>query len=149
MGLFKYTTEIAAEKTLGEITGMLAKAGAQRISSDYDNGVIVAIEFTIELDGAPQAFRLKANPAGALAAMRKDRAESRFLNDAQARRVSWRIMREWVSVQTALVECQQASLAQIFFPYAVAGNAIAYEAYREQRAASLGLPAPARKALHG
>lgn len=150
MGLFKYTTNIAAEQSLGEITGMLAKAGAHRVVTDYEGGRISALEFTIELDGEPLSYRLTANVEGARRAMVEElRRQKKAISDTDhARNVAWRIMREWVAVQTALVECEQASLAQIFFPYAIAGSKqTAFEAFRDQRNLAIGGGSSAAKRI--
>lgn len=59
MPILNYTTQIAADKTVGEIQRLLAKAGAKQIMNNYDNnGYIVAMAFSIELDGQTIGFRL-------------------------------------------------------------------------------------------
>jgi hypothetical protein len=37
----------------------------------------------------------------------------------QAARVSWRILKDWVAAQMAIVEAGAAQLAEVFLPYAV------------------------------
>jgi hypothetical protein len=36
-----------------------------------------------------------------------------------ARKVAWRIIKDWVAAQLALIEAEQATLAQVFLPYCV------------------------------
>ena len=38
---------------------------------------------------------------------------------AQAVRVAWRIVKDWVEAQMALVETQMVTTAEVFLPYAV------------------------------
>ena len=40
-------------------------------------------------------------------------------NKEQALRVSWRIIKEWVEAQMAIIEAGQAELSEVFLPYAV------------------------------
>jgi hypothetical protein len=48
---------------------------------------------------------------------------SRPRRDNQAVRTAWRIIREWVQSQLALVEVNMATISQIFLPYACAMGA--------------------------
>ena len=75
------------------------------------------------MDGRVVAFALPANYSGVLKAMRKDsKVPKRLLCDEQALRVSWRIVKNWVEAQMALVEAQLADVAEVFLPYAVTKN---------------------------
>jgi hypothetical protein len=40
----------------------------------------------------------------------------------QARRVAWRIIKDWIDSQMAIVESEQAAMAQVFLPYAEVGK---------------------------
>lgn len=37
----------------------------------------------------------------------------------QAKRVSWRIVKDWVEAQLAIIESGQAEMGEVFMPYAV------------------------------
>lgn len=50
--------------------------------------------------------------------MRGERDQYAAGHIAQAERVSWRIIKDWVEAQIALVESSQAEMAQVFMPYA-------------------------------
>lgn len=39
--------------------------------------------------------------------------------EAQALRVGWRIVKDWVQAQMAIVESELAKMVQVFLPYAV------------------------------
>ena len=123
-----YTTEISEDKTVGEIMGLLAGKGARSIRIDYDDlNRPTAVSFTLIIQDWPVPFRLPCNFEGVfkcLVSAYKDRhAKYRFERDpkskAQSRRVAWRIIKDWVAAQMALIEAEQASLAQVFLPYAV------------------------------
>jgi hypothetical protein len=47
----------------------------------------------------------------------KEKYEAKFFS--QAERVSWRILKDWVEAQLALIESGQAEMGQVFMPYAM------------------------------
>jgi hypothetical protein len=62
MPLLNYTSRIPAADSINEISKMLAKAGARQIMHDYDDtGNIVALSFSLELDGKRIGFRLPSD----------------------------------------------------------------------------------------
>jgi hypothetical protein len=139
MALKNYTSMIAPAKTLMEIQAMLGKARAKSISIDYDNdGQPAAVSFVLMLDDFPQTFRLPRNDKGALVALKAARIENRYKTIDHAKRVSWRILKDWLDAQLALVECNQAEMAQAFMPYATQGDTTLFEAYRASRQLQLG-----------
>lgn len=123
MGLLNYTTEVAVNKTLGEITSLLVQAGAQAIMQEFDGcGNVTSLRFKIKTQFGPMGFTLPADvraTANVLNQQVKDRKiPRRFHNDLdQARRVAWRIMKQWLEAQLALIETGQASIQQIFLAY--------------------------------
>ena len=129
MPIKNYTTAIAEDKTVGEIMGLLAGKGARSIQINYDQqNRPDAVSFILALPGGfPVPFRLPCNFDGvfkSLARNYKDRgARQRFERNpesmVQARRVAWRIIKDWVAAQLALVEAEQAQMAEVFLPYAV------------------------------
>lgn len=122
MPILNYTTEVDAMKTAGQIQGILASKGARQISIDYDGeGIPVAVEFMIIFNNNPVRYRLPCNVEGVFQAMRKygSKVPPRYQNKDQARRVAWRIVKDWVEAQLALVEAAQAQMAEVFLAYAV------------------------------
>jgi hypothetical protein len=144
MPIKNYTTEIGEEKTVGEIMGLLAAKGARSIRIDYDEqNRPEAISFILILCEVPIPFRLPCNFDGVFKALGggyKDRhARYRWERNPesklQARRVAWRIIKDWVGAQIALIEAEQASMAQVFMPYALQNeNArrTAFDVFMEQ-----------------
>ena len=132
MALLNYTTEIDADKTATEIVKILAKHGASSILTDYQDGVLSAISFTITVDGRKMGFRLpcdwrpvlviltsgKENPHDARWHEQKHNAwNARW--QQQAVRTAWRIVKDWVEAQMALVQTRMVTTQQVFLPYAV------------------------------
>lgn len=123
-----YTTKIPADRSIAEISQMLAKAGAKKIMHDYDdNGYIVALSFMIELEGKPIGFKLPTDwrPVSQIIAdiRRGNTKLSRdVLTDQHAINVAWRITKDWVEAQLALLETKMVTTQQLFLPYAVTAN---------------------------
>lgn len=121
MAILNYTTKIDPIKSIGEIQQTLVRHGARKIVTDYDDsGLPIGITFIIELQGRPILFALPCNWEGVLKAMGSDKKISKsMLTKEQAVRVSWRILKDWVEAQMAIVEARLASVSEVFLPYAV------------------------------
>lgn len=117
MPILNYTTKISGEKTAGEIQAMLAKSGAQAVLTEFEDGEVVAISFRLSLNGQPLSFRLPVNSEGVLRALANEGIRPSFVTPGQAKRTAWRIIKDWIASQLALVEANQADLAEVFLPY--------------------------------
>lgn len=120
MPILNYTTKITAEKTAGEIQSKLAKAGAQAVMSEYDDeGVLSAMSFRIAYKGQMVSFRLPARIQPIYVILQRDPNVPRKLRTMeQASRVAWRIIKDWIEAQLALVEAEQVEMVEVFLPYA-------------------------------
>ena len=123
MAILNYTTTIDSEKSIMEIQKCLVKHGAHKIVTDYNNGIPTSVTFCITIEGNVIGFSLPANYAGVLNAMKKDSKVPRSkCTDEQALKVSWRIIKDWVEAQMAIVECQLAEMSEVFLPYAITSS---------------------------
>lgn len=120
--LLNYTTEIESIRTAGEIMGLLAAKGAQAIMIDYNNGEPVGLSFKILVNGQEVYFKLPCNVEGAYQAMCRMKIPPRYVNPGQAKRTAWRIVKNWVEAQMAIIDCGQAQMAEVFLPYAITSN---------------------------
>ncbi|MDQ1174195.1 hypothetical protein QE430_002502 [Microbacterium testaceum] len=121
MPIAGYTTSVDAAKTANEITAMLAKRGAARVTTDYDQqGNATGLSFELRTDVGTREFALPIRAEGVLATLKRDRAEKRYLTIQQAERVAWRLVRDWLRAQLALIDAGSVSLDEIFFPWMVA-----------------------------
>lgn len=149
MALLNYTTQVSAEKSIAEIQGMLARAKAESILMDFDNaGNIVALTFRITTDFGQMGFKLPADPGPIQLALKRQVEQRliprRFAHDVpQARRVAWRIVKDWVEAQLALVETRMTTIDQVFLPYAqtLSGQTF-YARLKERKFEGLALPPP-------
>lgn len=134
MAILNYTTKIDATKTAGEIQLLLAKHGAKNVSIDFENGLPVALAFLIEFNKEPLGFRLPSNHKGVYQAMREDRDVPKSLKtEEQARRVAWRILKDWVESQMAMIQSRKATMVELFMSYYItpSGQTL-YETFEEK-----------------
>ncbi len=124
MALLNYTTKIDADKTAGEISKALRMVGASSVRTDYDKeGYISALSFQILLDGQSIAFRLPCQWEPVLSLLKSDKKVPRALcNQEQAIRVAWRIVKDWVEAQCALIQTKMVNTTTVFLPYAMTAN---------------------------
>ena len=128
MPLQNYTTKVAAHESIAAISQMLAKAGARQIMHDYDDtGNIVALSFSLELDGQRIGFRLPSDwhPVQQLmieARRKNSKIPTYVVTEEHARNIAWRIVKDWVEAQLAIIETHMVTTAQVFLPYAVTSN---------------------------
>jgi hypothetical protein len=123
MPILNYTTSIDSEKTISEIQKCLVKHGAHKIVTDYKNGLPYSVTFCLTINESMVAFSLPANFTGVLKAMKSDHKIPRHkCNEEQAQRVAWRIVKDWVEAQMAIVQAQLADVAEVFLPYAITKN---------------------------
>lgn len=121
MSILNYTTSISCEKTASEIQQKLAKARAQAVLCEYgDDGVMCAMSFRIATPNGPVLFRLPANTDGVLRALTRDKkVPQRMKTRQQAANVAWRVLKDWIEAQLAIVEAEMADVMEVFLPYAV------------------------------
>lgn len=123
MALKNYTTSIAVEKTIAEIEKILAKAGATHIMKMYDNeGNPKSLGFRYEFQGKNVAFMLPMEEERVLQVFRNSvnngELPKRYYNDVeQVRKTGWRILKDWVHSQMALIEIRVVKFTEIFLPY--------------------------------
>ena len=120
MAILNYTTTIEASKTVNEIQINLAKHGAKAVLLNYDtSGQIEALSFLIKHGENDIPFRLPVDPDAVLRILQRQNVPSRYRNRQQAVRVAWRIVKDWVAAQMALLETDMVKMEQIFLPYMV------------------------------
>ena len=115
MPIMNYTTKVDVFATLGEIQGQLVKHGAKKIMQDFDDdGHISALSFLIDTPNGPRGVKLPANVDAVLAVLTKQKVKC---DRDQAERVAWRIVKDWVAAQMAILESEMVQIDEIFLPY--------------------------------
>lgn len=128
MPLLNYTTKVPAHKSIAEISQMLAKAGARQIMHQYDNdGSITGLAFSIELEGQQIGFRLPTDWRPIQPIMEELRRKNSKIGTFVVERehcinLAWRITKDWVEAQLAIIEIKMVKPEQVFLPYMVQQN---------------------------
>jgi len=118
MPLLNYTTSISAQKTVDEIMGILAGHSAKAILMNYDNdGQIESLSFQIATPQGDIGIRLPVDPDAVLKVMSRQGVPRKYLDRAHAIRVAWRIVKDWIKAQMAIVETEMVRIEQVFLPY--------------------------------
>jgi len=144
MPLLNYTTSIDSSKTLGEIQCCLARHGAAQIAIGYASGLPSAIGFVVPTRFGERAFRLPANIDAVFKTLevqrRRGKVQPRFATKDQAVKVAWRILKDWIEAQMAIVESGMVTMEEVMLPYLVsrAGKTV-YEIMCDTQ---LALPGP-------
>ncbi len=116
MPILNYTTKVGVPATAAEIQKILIKYGAKQIMSGYDDvGGLSEISFMVMQNGVPLYFKLPVDVAGVSAALKRDKE---YRDEDHSRRVAWRILKDWIEAQMALIDARMAELPQVFLPYA-------------------------------
>lgn len=135
-----YTSTVSVLKSILHIETVLIKNGALNISKTYDGfGAIESIYFQLDCSGTPYSFRLPANVNACKEALKKikengglTRTPTSRIKD-QAERTAWKIISDWVDIQLALIEMEQAEFLEIFLPYVSDGNTTFYQKLKTEQ----------------
>lgn len=123
MALLNYTTTVSAERTAGQIIAKLAKAGASQVLTDYTDGHPTGLAFALPTPTGLRRYRLPVDVVAVFRVLEKQRdVPARYSTPDQAERVAWRIMKDWIEAQLAIIETQMVTLDQVFLPYMLMGG---------------------------
>lgn len=123
MALLNYTTTITADTSLSEIQKILVKHGCRKITVDYDdqsnpcnltfysifNNAMVYYSLPCRFDAIHQVLQ-KNNSSSSRPWMK---------TKEQAIKVGWRILKDWIEAQMALVETEMVEVSEVFMPYMI------------------------------
>ena len=118
MPIANYTTTISADKTVGEIQGMLSRAGASAVMFEFESTIVTAVSFKIPHNDVMISFRLPSNIEKMYVYLQNSDIPHRLRSREQASRVAWRIIKDWLRAQLAIIETEQAEMVEVFLPYA-------------------------------
>lgn len=148
MALKNYSTSIDVDKTISEIEKILSSHGASDIWKQYDTaGNVICLNFAINTEFGKMPFKLPMDAQKVLQILSTEKkvgrarglskAEAEDIN--QARKVGWRIIKDWIDSQLALVEINLVKVEQVFLPYAYdpVKNQTLYETIRERKFAGM------------
>lgn len=121
MALLNYSSKISSEQTISEIQKMLSRHNVSAMMTEYDGPHVSGVSFKIVVEGKPMGFKLPCNWKGVAEIFRKDGVKLKHKGtlQEQAIRTSWRIIKDWITAQLALVEINMVTIPQVFLPYSI------------------------------
>ena len=126
MAILNYTTTVDSFKTVSEIEYILMKHKAKSIMKNYDGESITGLSFLIDTGVQQIPIRLPVRVDECLKVLKKEKRENpqKKIKDTreQAERVAWRILKDWVEAQMALLDIQMVRFEEIFLPYIQTNN---------------------------
>ena len=136
MPILNYRTSIAASQTVGEMQAMLAKHGATTVAASYDNGIVVGLSFRLMTPHGWRDFTLPVDVDAIERVLKRQKVAPKLRSREQAERVAWRIAKDWLAAQLAILQSQMVSFDQIMLPFMhVDGSKTLYQAYEERESA--------------
>lgn len=138
MAILNYTTTVDSFKTVSEIEYILMKHKAKSIMKNYDGEIITGLSFLIDTGLQQIPVKLPVKVDECLKVLKKEKRENprKQIKDTreQAERVAWRILKDWVEAQMALLDIEMVRFEEIFLPYIEVNNGqTIYERLREQQ----------------
>ncbi len=138
MAILNYTTTVDAFKTVSEIEYVLVKHGAKSILKNYEGESIVSLSFLIDTEIQEVPIRLPVKIDECLLVLKKEKKENprKQIKDTreQAERVAWRILKDWIEAQMALLDIEMVRIEEIFLPYIeLNGGQTIFEKLQENR----------------
>lgn len=131
MPLANYTTQVPAINSANEIERMLLARKASGIYKQYnDAGELVALSFVVPTKFGNIPFRLPSN-ADAVKSVLERQSVRATIDRARAQRVAWRILRDWVRAQMAIIETEMVTIDQVFLPYMQHNGKTVYQIFVE------------------
>ena len=120
MAILNYSTTVDAYKTVSEIENVLVKHGAKSIMKNYDGEFIIGLSFLINngIIDIPVKLPIKTEECLKILENEKKKGTKNIkATKEQAERVAWRILKDWVEAQMALLDIQMVKFEEIFLPY--------------------------------
>ena len=143
--LLNYSTRVSASVTLGQITDTLVKHGAESINTLYDPETHQprALAWRAQTRQGNLSYALPCRVEAVFEILTRQRVLVRNADARreQAARVAWRILKDWVEAQMALLETGMVDLEEIFLPNMLTGTGEQQRTVYEALLAGSGLPA--------
>lgn len=136
MALKNYTTNICSARTIGEIQQILSKHGATAIMTEYEDGEAIALSFKINTTRGEVGIKLPSNIDKVLRVLKNQRQKNTQIKDTkeQATKVAWRIIKDWIEAQMAILETEMVDMEEIFLPYIINQNGLTlYQAFQNNQ----------------
>lgn len=118
-------------RSIAEITRRLVEHGATQVLQNYDQGRVVGLAFALPTPRGVQQYRLPVDIAAVEKVMGAYRSgiPPRYQTTEQAERVGWRILKDWIEAQLAIVATQMVTVDEVLLPYMLLDGDTIYQHY--------------------
>jgi hypothetical protein len=126
--LFMETTEVPPERSAAEISAEIISA--RQIATDFENGEITGLRWTMRVNGADVLFTMPARVEPVYTILCKRKGFGTLWTGAgaekkpyhaelyvKARRIAWRQLLRWVQAQLAMIDTGMVQPEEVFFAY--------------------------------
>lgn len=121
MALLNYSTTVDAYKTVAEIEQMLVRHGAKSIMKSFEGEDVTSLSFLIDTGNGNVPVKLPVRLDDVLQVLTEQKKAHPKANikatREQANRVAWRILKDWIEVQMALLDMKMVKFEEIFLSY--------------------------------
>lgn len=121
MPILNYTTTVDSYKTVAEIEQILVKHKAKSIMKNFHGETIESLSFLIDTGYNQIPIKMPAKIDRCLKVLQEEKKKNSKVKATkeQAERVAWRILKDWISAQMALLDINMAQMEEVFMPYIV------------------------------
>lgn len=136
--ILNYTTTVDAIKTAAEIEAVLVHHGAKSIMHAYDGRSISGMSFLIDTGMRQIPVKLPVRTDAVLTILQREKrgnpGKRIVATKEQAEKVAWRILKDWVEAQMALIDIHMVQMEEIFLPYIeLPGGSTIYEKLEQKQ----------------
>lgn len=125
MPLKNYSTKVSSERTISEIEKILATHGVTDIWKQYEGGLVTGLNFIVRTEFGNMPFKLPMKPQAIQQILKNQKNAGKIktvtwkqINDLeQSHNIGWRIIKDWIDSQMALIEMEMVTIDQVFLPY--------------------------------
>lgn len=132
-GPLNYSTAIPVSRTIGECQEILGTAGATAVATLYENREPAGLSFRIATPRGLRDFTLPVNVDGVHRLLTEayrqgklrnsgGRPPASFTERKHAAAVAWRVVKDWIEAQVALIDAEMVTLDQVMLPYLQVGD---------------------------
>lgn len=139
MPTLNYTTKVPVAQTIAAVQSMLAEHGADAVAVMYENREPCGLSFKLTTPHGPRAFSLPVDTRAVQRLLVQQSEDGKFRSDGyrntkmttpeHAARVAWRVLKDWLEAQLAMIEAQLVAFDQVMLPFMHVGELTVYESY--------------------
>lgn len=121
-----FSTRIPAKRTAQECLSLLAEAGADAVAAQYMAKQPVGLSFRLTTPGGKRDFAMPINVDGVHKMLQRadlgSRSGPQWRSRDHALNVAWRVVKDWLEAQLAIIAAEVVTLDEVMLPYLQVGD---------------------------